>query len=91
MELIREQYPTIFGQSQRPSKPTSIEYREFSKKWNWKKTFIELSNEEIVKFKETAQIYLTTTLEFLSYQIDKSIAEEYEDKFQDNIRKQKRT
>ena len=89
-QSIREQYEIIFGDAQRPSKPHCNALHKFSKKWSWKKTLFELSNDEIEKVEKTTQQYLTTVLEFLTYSIEKSIAEEEEDKFQDNLRKQRR-
>ena len=72
------------------SKPHCAELHKFSKKWSWKKTILELADEKIEKIAEVSKQYLTTTLEFLSYTIEKSYVDELEDKFQDNLRKQRR-
>ena len=54
------------------------------------KTLFELANEEVTKFAQIYQIHLTTILEYLCYTIDKGYAEEDEDKFQDQLRKQRK-
>ena len=95
MEMFAKQpvtkvYPIIFGEPQRASKPHSDSLRKFSKKWNWIKTLYELSNEEIEKVEKTAQQYLTTVLQFLTYTIEKGWAEEDEDKFQSELQKRRR-
>ena len=83
-------YPVIFGETKAPSKPHSPELNRFSNKWGWQKTLYELSGEEIEKIAKTAQIYLTTVLQFLTYSIEKGWVDEQEDKFQDNLRKQRK-
>jgi hypothetical protein len=50
----------------------------------------ELSDEKIEKVEKTAQQYLTTVLQFLSYTIEKGWADEDEEKFQDQLRKQRK-
>jgi hypothetical protein len=90
MSAITEQYPVIFGDAKRPSKLHSDSYRRFGKKWNWIKTLYELSNEEVEKIEKTTQQYLTTVLQFLSYTIEKGWMEEDEERFQDQLRKQRR-
>lgn len=46
-----------------------------------------MANEEITKVAEVNQLYMMDFLQFLTYSIQKSDAEEAEDKFQDQQRK----
>ena len=89
-QSIRTQYETIFGEPQRPCKPHSTALHKFSKKWSWKKTLFELANEEVTKVEKVSRMYLTTVLEFLCYTIDKGYAEDDEERFQEQLRKQRR-
>ena len=90
MADISSSYETIFGESYSLHKPTCDAYREFCSRWNWKKIAFEFSDEKIEKVKEIYQIYLTTALEYLTYSIQKNYAEQQQDKFEEQIREQKR-
>lgn len=43
-----------------------------------------------MEIEKVSKIYLSTTLEFLTYTIDKGYVEEQEERYQDNLRKQRR-
>ena len=73
----------------RRNKPHSKEYRDFSERWGFEKTLFEMADEQIVKVAQVKQEYLTDTLTFLTYIVQKQEMEDEEDKFQDMIRKSK--
>ena len=85
LSQIYDNYPAVFDE--RASKPVSSQYREFSKKWGWKKTLFSIAQDDITKVKKIQKTHLSTVMEFLSYLYDKNEAEESEMKFQESLRK----
>ena len=88
MVRTRDVFPAVFsgGGSHRPH---SAEYKQFGQDWGFQKTLFELADEKITQVARVKQEYLTDTLFFLTYLIQKGEMEEKEDAFQENLRKAK--
>ena len=78
---ITDSYPTVFSAAKR-NKLHAAEYSDFQSKWGVIGTLYQIADEKIEAVGKISQLYLTDFLQFLSYLIEKSIAEEAEDKFQ---------
>lgn len=89
MRSITSSFPIVFSNKGR-NKPHSQGYRDFCQKWGNIKTLYEIADEKIDKVGEIYQQYVNDYLQFLSYLIDKGVAEKEEDTFQDNLRKAKK-
>ena len=86
---ISSTFSDVFGNGGR-RKPHSEGYRRFAENWGIEKTLYEMANEEITKVAEIKQLYLTDTLMFLTYLIQKQEADEQEDKYQEMLSKAKK-
>lgn len=86
---ITDSYPTVFSAAKR-NRAHAKEYNDFQSKWGVIGTLYQIADEKIEKVGEVTQIYLTDFLQFLSYLIEKTIAEEAEDRFQELRRKAQR-
>lgn len=86
---VTDSYPTVFSSSRR-NRAHAKEYNDFQSKWGVIGTLYQTAHEKIEEVGKVTQIYLTDYLQFLSYMIEKSIAEEAEDKFQELRRKAQR-
>ena len=89
MDGIRVSYPIVFD-GQGRNKPHSQAYREFKEKWGIVDTLYQIAEEKIEKIGEVYQLYVNDFLQFLSYQVEKQVVDDEEDKYQDTIRKAKR-
>ncbi len=91
MGTLRELFPKVFDAEGAGVKQHSELYRRFGEQYGWYRIFIEVACEaQIEKIEKAYQYGLLDFLTFLTYRLDKSKADEAEDKFQENLRKMQR-
>ena len=86
MASVQKEFPALYT-NRGTTKQHSKEYREFNKRWGYQKTLFDLAGESLAQVSAIQQQYLTTTLFWLTYLIDKGEVDEKEEQFQDNLRK----
>ena len=91
MGVVKQRYPSVFGDEGGGAKPHSREYQRFGEAFGWYRILVEaFCDSKVEKIKEAYQLNLLDSLEFLVYRLEKAKADEAEDKFQENLRKAKR-
>lgn len=88
MADIQKEFPALYT-NRGTTKQHSKEYRDFHKRWGYQKTLFDLAGESLAQVSVIQQQYLTTTLFWLTYLIDKGEVDEKEDKWQESLRKMK--
>ena len=90
MGTIRDTFPSLFTGNGGYRRPIAGGYRAFTEKWGIQRIAYTLTNENIAMAEKVSGMFATSVLQYMSYLKDKNMAEEEEDKFQENLRKQKR-
>lgn len=91
MGTIRSTFSKLFDDT-RPkvnATRTSKEYKEFAKSYGLYHSIQSAANYDITKVRKIYKEYLITFFEYLTYMSDKAIADDFQNKFEDKLRKQK--
>ena len=83
---LRDTYEIIFT-SRRPSRPKCKAYRDFKEKWGFIGTIYDVAEKKIEEIEKINQMYLSDFFQLLTYMIDESVANEEQDKFDEQRRK----
>ena len=88
---IRNTFPKLFGGSsyQGRRNRTCKEYKEFTKAWSLYHSIASAADYKITEIREIFKQNLMFFFEYLTYMQDKAIADEFQDKYMDKLRKQK--
>ena len=68
---------------------TCKEYKEFAKAYGLYHSIQSAADFDLTKVRKIFKEYLVTFFEYLNYMQDKAIADEFQDKYMDKLRKQK--
>ena len=83
-------FASLFDDRRTTGRPIVAGYSEFAKRWGWQKTLFSLADENILQVDKIQKMLATTVLNYLSYLKDKAIAEEQQEKYDEQLRKSRR-
>lgn len=91
MERIRTTFSKLFDSNRVKvgAGRTSKEYKEFAKAYGLYHTIASSADYDITKIRKIFKEYLIVYFEYLVYMSDKAIADEYQHKFEEKLRKAK--
>lgn len=92
MERIRTIFFKLFDGKQPKigTNKTCKEYKEFAKSYGLYHSIQSAANYDITKVREIFKEYLITFFEYLTYMSDKAIADDYQFKYEEKMRKLKK-
>jgi hypothetical protein len=91
MERIRTTFSKLFDGKQPKVgvNRTCKEYKEFAKAYGLYHSIQSACDYDITKVRKVFKEYLTTFFEYLTYMSDKAIADDFQHKFEEKMRKSK--
>lgn len=91
LHRIRDTFKKLFsgGGYKSGRNRTCKEYKEFAKAWGIFHSIASAADYKITEIRKIYQENLMFFFEYLTYMQDKSLADEFQDKYMDKLRKQK--